>query len=181
MLLGLPGTGGPEVGEGTCIAAGAVVIGNVRIGGRVFVAPMAVVRADEEGSAIVIEDECNVQDGAIVHALAGTRVEVRRGSSLAHGCIVHGPCTIGEDCFIGFRATVFKSVLGRGSMVMHGALVLGVEVPPGRLVPAGALVDSQEAVEGLEPVPPELEEFRRSVRRTNVELAERYARAEQVE
>jgi carbonic anhydrase/acetyltransferase-like protein (isoleucine patch superfamily) len=177
MLLKLPDAGKPEVGEGTYIAEGAAVIGNVRIGKRVFVAPTAVIRADEENSSILIEDECNVQDGVIIHALENTQVVVGEGTSLAHGCIVHGPCSIGRECFVGFRATVFKSTIGEGSVVMHGAMVLNVSIPPGKLVPPGALVDSQEAVERLQDVSADLKEFKSSVRRTNVELTERYTRA----
>jgi carbonic anhydrase/acetyltransferase-like protein (isoleucine patch superfamily) len=180
MLLKLPGAGEPEVGEKSYIAEGAAIIGRVKIGSRVFVAPSAVIRADEEGSGIVIGDECNVQDGVIIHALEGTEVVIGTGSSLAHGCIVHGPCSIGDECFIGFRATVFKSKLGRGSVVMHGALVVGVEIPGGKLVPQGAIVDSPRAVQQLKDVPPDMLEFKRSVRRINVELTERYARAERL-
>ena len=178
MMLKLPDVGEPRVEEQCYIAENAAVIGNVRIGRRVFVAPGAVIRADEEGSAVVIGDECNVQDGVIIHSLAGSQVKIGRGSSLAHGSIVHGPCEVGEECFIGFRATVFKAKLGDGCVVMHGALVVGVEIPAGRLVPGGEMVDSQEMVERLGPVPEELVAFRRTVKSTNVGLISRYSMAE---
>lgn len=177
MLFKLPDAGELEVGESTYIAESAAVIGNVRIGEGVFVAPMAVIRADEENSSIHIKDECNVQDGVIIHALRDTQVVIAEGTSLAHGCIIHGPCSIGRECFIGFRATVFKSRIGEGSVVMHGAMVLDVTIPPGKLVPPGVLVDSQEMAERLEDVSADLKRFKSLVRRTNVELTERYRRA----
>jgi hypothetical protein len=98
----------PKVEASATIHPSAVVIGNVHIGEKVFVGPNAVIRADEpcpEGKveAIVIEAEVNIQDGVIIHALGGSPVRIGKGSSLAHGAVVHGPCKVGENCFIGFK------------------------------------------------------------------------------
>ena len=76
-----PGGDWPEVHATAYIDPTAQVIGRVRIDARVFVGPNAVIRADElctdgEVHAIVVEAECNVQDGVIVHALAGTQVRM---------------------------------------------------------------------------------------------------------
>ncbi len=46
----------------------AAVIGNAVIGRRVMVSPAASVRGDE-GGPLVVDDEANVQDGVIIHAL----------------------------------------------------------------------------------------------------------------
>ena len=98
----------PQVDPSAYIDPTAQLIGKVRIGPRVYVGPNAVIRADEADSSlrvspIEIGSECNVQDGVIIHALSGSKVMVGRRSSLGHGCIVHGPCTLGKRCFIGFR------------------------------------------------------------------------------
>lgn len=175
MVLRFDDCPGPEVAKGSYISEDAVVIGNVTIGKKVFVAPTAVIRADEENSSIQIEDECNLQDGVIVHALANSEVKVARGTSLSHGCIVHGPCTIETDSFIGFRATVFRAEIGSDCVVMHGAIVTDVSIPPGRLVPTGMVLDSQEIVKDLEEVPDDLKEFKRSVRDTNMGLITKYS------
>ena len=102
----------PEVPPTAYIDPTAQVIGHVKIGQYVFVGPNAVIRADEQDDSghvcpIIVEDECNVQDGVIIHALAGTEVTIGQRTSLAHGAIVHGPCRIDEDSFIGFGAVVF--------------------------------------------------------------------------
>jgi len=141
----------PEVDPTAYIDATAQVIGYVRIGPLVYVGPGAVIRADEadaQGTVAPIEigSECNVQDGAIIHALAGTEVIVGRRSSLGHGCIIHGPCTIGEGCFVGFGAKLFDATLGDGVYVGMGAVIQGVELVSESLVPPTAPILSQDHV-----------------------------------
>ena len=125
----------PEIDKSAHVHATAVIIGDVKIGKNVFVGPGAVLRADEPESQIVISDDCNVQDRVVVHALQGSKVSVGSGSSLSHGCIVHGPCEIGSGSFIGFGAVVFSSTLAENIFVGHQALVVGVTIPAGRSVP----------------------------------------------
>lgn len=174
-----------HAGDTPCIDASAyihptsVVIGNVHIGARVFVGPNAVIRADEpcvEGKveAIVVEPDVNIQDGVIIHALGGSPVRISRGSSLAHGAVVHGPCEIGENCFIGFKSVVFKASLARGVIVEHQALVESVTIPEGAHIPSMTAVRSQSDVFRLKSVTPELVEFADKVRRTNLFLAQVY-------
>ena len=141
----------PQVDPTAYINPTAQIIGNVHIGPDVFIGPNAVVRADETDpkgrvQPIEIRSECNVQDGVIIHALGGTHVTVGQRTSLAHGCIVHGPCTIGEGCFIGFRAVVYKASLGDGTFVSTGAVVQGVDLATNSFVPAAVAVLSREDV-----------------------------------
>lgn len=141
----------PEVDPVAYIDPTAQVIGYVRIGPRAYIGPGAVIRADEiddQGKVAPIEigSECNVQDGVIIHALAGTEVIVGRRSSLGHGCIVHGPCTVGEGCFVGFGAKVFDAILGDRVYIGMGAVVHGVELAAESLVPDAVAILSQEHV-----------------------------------
>jgi carbonic anhydrase/acetyltransferase-like protein (isoleucine patch superfamily) len=141
----------PVVDPTAYIDPTAQIIGNVKIGANVYVGPYAVIRSDESDEngkvhAIEIADECNVQDGVIIHALGGTPVTVGKRTALAHGCIVHGPCTIGEGCFVGFRAVVFKSVIGNGSFVGANATVQGVEMADNSLAqPAETILSNEDA------------------------------------
>lgn len=167
----------PRIAETAFIHPSAVVIGNVQIGENVFVGPNAVIRADEpctEGNveAIIIESEANIQDGVIIHALGGTPVRIGKGASLAHGAVVHGPCDVGENCFIGFKSVVFKSFLGRGVVVLHQALVEGVTVPEQVHVPSMTAVMTEDDVRALQPASSELAAFADKVRKINVFLAE---------
>ena len=141
----------PVVDPTSYIDPTAQVIGNVKIGANVYVGPFAVIRADESDEngkvhAIEIADECNVQDGVIIHALGGTPVTIGKRTVLGHGCIIHGPCEIGEKCFVGFRAVVFKSVVGKGSFIGANATVQGVELKANSLVgPAEAVLSNEDA------------------------------------
>lgn len=167
----------PRIASTSCVHPSAVVIGNVEIGERVFVGPNAVIRADEpcaEGKVemVVIESEVNIQDGVIIHALGGASVHIEKGASLAHGAVVHGPCKVGENCFIGFKSVVFRASLGPGVIIQHQALVDGVSIPARLHVPSMTGVLSEEDVRKLRPASSELSAFAEKVRRMNVFLSE---------
>lgn len=139
----------PTVNPSAYIDPSAQIIGNVKIGARVYVGPLAVIRADEvdgdgKVSPIEIGDECNVQDGVIIHALVETGVKIGQRTSLAHGCVVHGPCVIGDGCFVGFRAVVYKTNIGDGSFIGAGAIVQGVDLEAEAFVDAGVVILSSE-------------------------------------
>ncbi len=135
----------------------ATVIGRVVLGPNVHIAAGACLRADE-GTPFHIGANCNIQDGVVLHALEdrhvlvhGERWAIHLGErvSLAHQCLVHGPTAIGDDCFVGFKATVHDAVLGPGCYLGIGSTVVGVRVPPGRFVQHGSVVDTQERADAL--------------------------------
>ncbi|HUT13717.1 MAG TPA: hypothetical protein VMY42_24730 [Thermoguttaceae bacterium] len=167
----------PKIARTAFIHETATLIGNVSIEGRVFVGPNAVIRADEPGpegkvEPIVVCEEANIQDAVVIHALGGTGVKIGPRTSISHAAIVHGPCEIGADCFVGFGAVVFKATLGDGVVVLHRALVEGVTIPPGVHVPSMTAVCCEKHVGRLTPVPPELAAFAEKVCRTNLFLVE---------
>jgi len=170
----------PQVDPSAYVDPTAQLIGNVRVGPRVYVGPNAVVRADEADSSslvapIEIGPECNVQDGVIIHALRGTKVTIGRRSSLGHGCIIHGPCSLGERCFVGFGAKVFDAVIADGAFIGTGALVQAVELATNSLVPPGVSVFSREHVMRLvSTASPEDHEVAERVVAANLTLVEGY-------
>ena len=111
----------------------ATVLGDVTLGERVSVWPSAVVRGDND--RVVVGDDSNVQDGAILHVDDGIPCIVGARVTIGHRAIVHG-ATVEDDCLIGMGAIVLNgAVIGRGSIVAAGALVPeGMVVPPGSLV-----------------------------------------------
>jgi carbonic anhydrase/acetyltransferase-like protein (isoleucine patch superfamily) len=167
------GATGPKFGNDVCISEHAVVIGNVKIGDEVFIAPHATIRCDEPGSEIIIGPRCNIQDNVVIHSLTGCKVMIGADTSIGHSSIIHGPCEIGERCFVGFGSVVFKSILGDGSMVMHRALVEDTLVPAGRMVPSGAVVKGMDGRSLIE-VGSEMENFSDTVRNINMQLAKTY-------
>ncbi|RKO67596.1 transferase [Desulfofundulus salinus] len=165
--------GFPVVSANAFIHETAVLMGDVVIKDGVAVYPLAVLRADE-GFPIVIGEYSNVQDGVVIHCLKGGSVTVGKRCSLAHGAIIHGPCEIGDDTFVGFRAMVMRSRLGSRCFVGHGTLIDGVEIPGGRYIPSLAVVTTPEHVASLPEVSPERAEFAREVLLVNRELCGAY-------
>jgi carbon dioxide concentrating mechanism protein CcmM len=123
-----------------------------------MIAPGTSIRADE-GHPFHIGDDTNIQDGVVMHGLEQGRVAGDDGeaysiwvgsrSSLTHMALIHGPCYVGDDCFIGFRSTVFNARVGNGCVVMMHALVQDVEIAPGKYVPSGAVITSQQQADRL--------------------------------
>jgi carbonic anhydrase/acetyltransferase-like protein (isoleucine patch superfamily) len=111
----------------------AFVIGDVTLGPRVSVWPMAVVRADAD--SIAIGAESNVQDGAVLHTDPGLPMRIGARVAIGHRAIVHG-ATVDDDVLIGMGAILLNgSHVGRGSLVAAGAVVReGQRIPPNSLV-----------------------------------------------
>ncbi|WP_406657382.1 carbonate dehydratase [Methanolobus sp. ZRKC2] len=164
----------PNISKTAWISETATIIGDVTIGENVYVAHNAVIRADEPGSSIVIGDNCNVQDNVIIHGLSNSKVSIDNNTSLAHGCIVHGPCIIGKGCFVGFGAVVFDCTVGKDTLILHNATVRKVEIPDSKVVPDGAIITEQKNAVQLSDLSPEDSDFKKSVIKANLHLVEGY-------
>lgn len=164
----------PQIDESAYIAPVAVIVGKVSIGKNVFVGPTAVIRADEPGSSIFIEDNCNVQDRVIIHTLEDSSVSIGENTSLAHSCIVHGPCKIGKNCYIGFGSVVFKSEIDEGVVVKHLAVVEGVNIFSGKVVESFQLVNSEDDARKLRYADKKLKDFVKRVVEINLDLVKGY-------
>lgn len=111
----------------------AFVCGDASLGARASVWPFAVIRGDSD--CIVVGDESNVQDGAILHADPGVPCTIGSRVTIGHRAIVHG-ATVEDDCLIGMGAIVLNGAhIGTGSIIGAGAVVReGMHVPAGSLV-----------------------------------------------
>ncbi len=148
----------PNIHETAFIHAFSYIIGDVEIGANVIVAPGTSIRADE-GAPFYIGENTNIQDGVVIHGLEQGRVIgdnkreysvwVGKDACITHMALLHGPCYVGENSFIGFRSTVFNARVGAGCIVMMHALVQDVEIPPGKYVPSGAIITSQQQADRL--------------------------------
>ena len=161
------------------------VIGRVILGENVHIAADTSVRADE-GTPFYIGANTNIQDGVVMHALKNKFVTVDGddwaiylGSnvSLAHQALVHGPCFIGDNTFVGFKAVVHDSVVGSRCFIGIGAVVVGVEVPDGKYVPHGSLIDTPEKVTNLPEVSQAQLGFNEDVVEVNKGLVEAYKKS----
>lgn len=153
----------PTIDESAYVHSFSNIIGDVRIGANVLVAPGTSIRADE-GTPFYIGANTNIQDGVVIHGLEQGRVIgddgqeysvwIGKNSSIAHMALIHGPAYVGDDCFIGFRSTVFNARVGKGCIVMMHALIQDVEIPPGKFVPSGAIITNQQQANRLSDVQP---------------------------
>lgn len=171
----------PVVHDSAFVDPTAILCGKVIVEENVFIGPYAVIRADEvdddgEMEAIVIGANSNIQDGVVIHCKAGGGVIIGRGSSIAHRSIVHGPCTVGDNVFIGFNSVLFNCTVGEGSVVRHNSVVEGCTVPPGFYIPSTANIHSDEELAGIERVTPDVSGFSESVAQANNELVKGYKR-----
>lgn len=169
----------PQVDKTAYIDPSAQIIGNVRIGPQVYVGPNAVIRADEikDGSVspIQIGPQTNIQDGVIIHALGGTSVTIGSHSTCAHGSIIHGPCYIGDNCFVGFGAKVFNASVANGTYIGTAAVVQGVSIPDqSSIPPAAAVLSDADASKYAGAVSPDQRAFMDEVIAANLHLAKTY-------
>ena len=119
----------PSLGPGAWVAPGAIVVGDVRLGARTNVWYGSVLRADNE--YIEIGEDCNLQDGCVLHADPGLPVVMGDRVSVGHRAIVHG-AVLESDTLVGMGAVVLNGVrVGTGSLVAAGAVVReGTQIPP---------------------------------------------------
>ena len=120
-------------GEGHFIAPSASVIGSVVLGNRVSVWHSAVIRGDLEH--ILVGDDTNIQDGAVLHTDHGLPLIVGRGVIVGHLAVLHA-CTVGDLSLIGIHAAVLSGAT-IGSHCIVGANAL---VPEGASIPDRSLV-----------------------------------------
>jgi carbonic anhydrase/acetyltransferase-like protein (isoleucine patch superfamily) len=115
------------------LAPGSLVLGDVTIGRDASLWYQSVVRGDTE--RIVIGEDTNIQDLAMVHADPGVPCLIGARVTAGHRVILHG-CVVEDDCLIGMGAILLNGVrLGAGSVVGAGAVLKeGMVVPPGMLV-----------------------------------------------
>jgi carbonic anhydrase len=183
----------PRLGAGAYVDPLASVIGDVRLGRQVMVAPFASLRGDE-GQPIRLGSRTNVQDGVVLHALEthdhGRRTEknlvehngrtyaiyIGDEVSLAHQSQVHGPAKIGDRVFVGMQALVFRAEVGEGSVIEPAARVIGVNVAAGRYVPAGVVITTQAQADALPVITPDYvyRSLNDGVIHVNTQLADGY-------
>jgi len=171
----------PVVHDTAFVDPTAILCGKIIVEENVFIGPYAVIRADEvddngEMEPIVIGAHSNIQDGVVILGKAGGGVTIGRSTSIAHRSIVHGPCTVGDNVFVGFNSVLFNCVVSDGSVVRHNSVVEGCTVPPGFYIPSTANIHSDADLATIERVSPQAADFSESVAQANHELVKGYKR-----
>jgi carbonic anhydrase/acetyltransferase-like protein (isoleucine patch superfamily) len=173
----------PEIHPSAFIDPTAIICGKVIINDNVFVGPYAVIRADEvdangEMEYITIGANSNIQDGVVIHSKSGAAVTIGENTSIAHRAIVHGPCMVGHDVFIGFNSVLFNCEVGDNCVVRHNAVLDGCRLPAGFYVPSSEKVGVNTDLQNTSRVSAQASEFSEDVARTNNNLVLGYKKIE---
>lgn len=169
----------PQIDRTALIDPSAQIIGRVQISEDVFVGPLTVIRADQRGpdgkvAPIQIDREVNIQDGVIIHSDPGASVIIGAKTSVAHGVIIHGPCTIGRECFLALGASLYKATLEDNVWMGMGAVAKLVTVPAFTKVPAGGVIRERPELLGLRLITEKEREYMEEVWAANSRLRRDY-------
>ncbi|MCP9773254.1 gamma carbonic anhydrase family protein [Synechococcus sp. Tobar12-5m-g] len=155
----------PRIHPEAWVAPSALVVGAVTLSAGASLWPMAVARGDL--AAILVGEDSNVQDGAVLHGDPDQPVLIGAEVTIGHRAVVHG-AVIEDGCLIGIGAVVLNGVtVGEGALVAAGAVVTG-NVPPRTLVAGVPAKPRRELSEA------EVREQRHHARRYRI-LAEAHA------
>jgi carbonic anhydrase/acetyltransferase-like protein (isoleucine patch superfamily) len=123
----------PDIAPSAYITDSANVVGRVTIKANSSVWFQVTVRGDNED--ISIGENCNLQEGAVLHADPGFPLTLGDNVSVGHQAMIHG-CTVGEGSLIGIQAVILNGAkIGKNCLVGAGALVTeGKEYPDNSLI-----------------------------------------------
>ncbi len=115
------------------IAPSAQVIGDVTLGNNVSIWWGSVLRGDND--PMVIGDNCNIQDGCVLHTDPGFPMTLADNVSVGHMVMLHG-CTVGEGSLIGINSVILNGAkIGKNCLIGAKALITeGKEIPDNSLV-----------------------------------------------
>ncbi|WP_029363098.1 phenylacetic acid degradation protein PaaY [Herbaspirillum lusitanum] len=123
----------PVVHPTAYVHPSAVLIGDVVVGPRCYIGPLASLRGDF--GRIIINEGANIQDTCVLHGFYESDTVVDVDGHIGHGAILHG-CKIERDALVGMNAIVMDdAVIGESSIVGAAAFVKA-----GMIVPARSLV-----------------------------------------
>lgn len=126
----------PRIDPTACVAASAVISGDVTVGPRSVVGHGAVIRA--ESGPVILGADCVVMEGAVLRGAVGA--PLRLGDRVLVGPRAHlTGCEVGDEVFLATGCAVFnRAVIGAGAEVRINAVVhLRTALAPGATVPIG--------------------------------------------
>ncbi|MGH7070857.1 MAG: phenylacetic acid degradation protein PaaY [Acetobacteraceae bacterium] len=123
----------PVVDPSAFVHPTAVLIGDVIVGPRCYVGPLASLRGDF--GRLILGEGANIQDTCVMHGFPDTDTVIEENGHIGHGAVIHG-CHIGRNVLVGMNAVVMDGAsIGEDSIVAAMAFIkANMEVPPRRLV-----------------------------------------------
>jgi phenylacetic acid degradation protein len=119
----------PVVHPSAYVHPSAVLIGDVIIGPRCYIGPLASMRGDF--GRLIMEEGANLQDSCVMHGFAGEETVVEVDGHIGHGAVLHG-CRIKRNAMVGMNAVVMdRAVVGEEAIVAAMSFVkAGMVIPP---------------------------------------------------
>ena len=119
----------PVVHPQAYVHPSAVLIGDVIVGPRCYVGPLASMRGDF--GRLVLEAGANLQDCCVMHGFPGDDTVVEVDGHIGHGAVLHG-CRIKRNAMVGMNAVVMdQAVVGEDAIVAAMSFVkAGMVIPP---------------------------------------------------
>lgn len=126
----------PQFGENNYLAPNATVIGEVVTGKNCSIWFNAILRGDV--GAIILGDDCNIQDGAILHATHNISIcKLGDRVSIGHNAIIHG-AKIESDVLVGMGAIIMdNTVVKSNTIIAAGSVVLANQILEANSIYAG--------------------------------------------
>ena len=123
----------PVVHPSAYVHPSAVLIGDVIVGARCYVGPLASMRGDF--GRLILEAGANLQDSCVMHGFPGEDTVVEADGHIGHGAVLHG-CRIGRNAMVGMNAVVMdRAVVGEEAIVAAMSFVkAGMVIPPRTMV-----------------------------------------------
>jgi phenylacetic acid degradation protein len=111
----------------------AVLIGDVIVGPRCYIGPLASLRGDF--GRLILEEGANVQDCCVMHGFEDGETVIEVDGHIGHGAVLHG-CRIKRNAMVGMNAVVMDgAVVGEESIVAAMSFVkAGMVIPPRSMV-----------------------------------------------
>ncbi|MBN2151776.1 MAG: gamma carbonic anhydrase family protein [Candidatus Lokiarchaeota archaeon] len=156
----------PRIDPSAYIFPSADVIGNVRIGAKVFVGAGAIIRGDY--GVIDIDDGSAIEENATIHARMSQKTTICKNVTISHAAMIH-TSTIRDGAVIGMKAVVSDfAEVGENAIVAEGAVV-----PSKARISPGSIAAGVPAVE-IGKLKPEQIDFWQAVKQIYQDLCRQY-------
>ena len=123
----------PVVHPSAYVHPSAVLIGDVIVGPRCYIGPLASMRGDF--GRLILEEGANLQDTCVMHGFPGEDTIVEVDGHIGHGAVLHG-CIVRRNAMVGMNAVVMdRAEVGEESIVAAMSFVkAGMIIPPRSMV-----------------------------------------------
>ncbi|WP_426115078.1 phenylacetic acid degradation protein PaaY [Massilia sp. PWRC2] len=123
----------PVVHPSAYVHPSAVLIGDVIVGPRCYVGPLASMRGDF--GRLILEEGANLQDCCVMHGFPADDTVVEVDGHIGHGAILHG-CRVKRNAMVGMNSVVMdQAVVGEDAIIAANSFIkAGMVIPPRSLV-----------------------------------------------